>query len=34
MHATREQGPPEYIAGVPTEVEAQPHVIASKSSRP
>ena len=30
MHATREQGQPQYIAGVGTEVEAQPHVLASR----
>ena len=30
MHATREQGQPQYIAGVGTEVEAQPHVLPSR----
>ena len=32
MHATREQGQPQYIAGVGTEVEAAPHVLSQAVS--
>ena len=33
MHATREQGQPQYITGVGSEVDAQPQVLHAFSER-